>query len=224
MEFDTGSGGRGSGDGEGDSRSSGIAGSPEGGYELSDPVNSFVATIRELVTQPAGFFRSLNNRDALRNPIAFAMICVFIGAFLGGLLAILAAAVGLGQQTVGGAIGGFVAGIILAPLLAPIGLFIGAGISHLFVMLFVRPSNAGFWSTFRVVSYVSATSLVNWVPIIGGLVALVWGLILSVLGIREMHSTTTGRAALVILVPAAIVIALLALVAFSVLVAILAGR
>lgn len=115
------------------------------------------------------------------------------------------------------------AGLIFAPLLTPVGLLIGAGIAHLFVMLFVRPSNAGYWATFRVFCYGSVTSLVSWVPAIGGLVALVWGVVLSILGIRELHSTTTGRAALVVLVPFAIVILLVSLIAFSVLVAILAG-
>lgn len=43
-------------------------------------------------------------------------------------------------------------------------------------------------------------ALVNWIPVVGGLVAL-YGLYLAVVGIREMHSTTTGRAALVVLLP-----------------------
>lgn len=220
MEFDTDTGRQ---EAQGSPQGSG-AGGTGGGYNLSDPVDSFLATVRGIVTQPVGFFRSLALRDALSNPIVFAMICAFIGAFLGGIIAILAAAVGIGQQGLGGAIGGFIGGIILGPILMPVALFIGAGISHLFVMLFVRPRNAGFWATFRVVSYVSVTSLVSWVPIIGGLVALVWGVVLSIFGIREVHGTTTGRAVLVVLVPVAIVFLLLALVAASVLVAVFAGR
>lgn len=221
MEFNTGTGRE---EAEGSPRGSGVGGGHGGGgYDLSDPVHSFLATVRGLVTQPAEFFRSVTLRGGLLNPIVFAMICAFIGAFLGGIIAILAAVGGLGEQTLGGAIGGFVGAIILTPILTPVFLFIGAGIAHLFVMLFVRPGNSGFWATFRVVSYLSATSLVSWVPILGGLVAAVWGVILSILGIREMHSTTTGRAALVVLVPVAIVLLLVGLVAFSVLVAIFAG-
>lgn len=221
MEFDTGAGREGS---EDSPRGSGLDGGARGGgYDLSDPVNSFVATVREIVTQPVGFFRSVTLRDRLMNPIAFAMICAFIGAFLGGVLSVLAAVVGIGDTGIGGALGGFVAGIILAPLLTPVGLLIGAGISHLFVMLFVRPSNAGYWATFRVFCYVAATSLVSWIPVLGGLVALVWGIVLPIFGIREMHATTTGRAALVVLIPVAIVILLVALVAFSVLMAFLIG-
>jgi len=193
------------------------------GYDLSDPVQSFVTTVRHVVLQPVEFFRGVGLRDSLLNPVVFAAICAAIGAFLAGVISVLAAIVGLGEQGVGGAIGGLIGAVIVTPILTPIGLFIGAGISHLFVMLFVRPSNSGFWATFRVVSYVSVISLISWVPIIGGLVSLVWGMALSIFGIRELHSTTTGRAAAVVLVPVAIVLALVALVAFSVLIAFLIG-
>ena len=100
---------------------------------------------------------------------------------------------------------------ILTPIGATIGLFILAGIAHLLVMLFVGSENSGFESTFRVVSYVSVTNLVNWIPFIGGLLAL-YGLYLAVVGLREMHSTTTGRAALVVLVPIGLILVVVLLV------------
>jgi hypothetical protein len=83
---------------------------------------------------------------------------------------------------------------------------------YLLVMLFVGSQNSGFESTFRVVSYVSVTNLVNWIPFIGGLLAL-YGLYLAVVGIREMHSTTTGRAAIVVLLPIGLILVVVLLVA-----------
>ena len=77
-------------------------------------------------------------------------------------------------------------------------------------MLFVGAANSGYEATFRVVCYVSVTSLVNWIPLIGGLLAL-YGLYLGVVGIREVHATTTGRAALVVLLPIGFIL-LLALI------------
>jgi hypothetical protein len=56
-----------------------------------------------------------------------------------------------------------------------------------------------------VASYTQVTSLINWIPIVGPLLAL-YGLYLSIVGIREMHNTTTGKAALVILIPFAVVL------------------
>jgi hypothetical protein len=59
--------------------------------------------------------------------------------------------------------------VILSPIGAAIGLFVFAAIAHLLVMLFVGGANSGYEATLRVVCYVSVTSLVNWIPVIGGL-------------------------------------------------------
>jgi hypothetical protein len=102
--------------------------------------------------------------------------------------------------------GWFLASIIVALILAGIGLFIGAGILHLLVMLIVESRNAGFEATFRVVTYSAVTSLLSWVPFIGGILSL-YGVYLSIVGMREINNTT-GKAALVVLIPAAIIILL----------------
>jgi hypothetical protein len=71
--------------------------------------------------------------------------------------------------------------------------------------------NSGFRATFRVASYATVVNLVGWIPIIGSLVALVYGIYLSTLGIREMHETTTGKAVLIVLLPVGVIV-LIALV------------
>jgi hypothetical protein len=113
--------------------------------------------------------------------------------------------------------------VIGAPIGAAIVLFIWSGLLHLLVMLLVKPSNAGFEATFRVNSYTSTVQLVSWIPIIGWLIALVWGIVLSILGIREVHSTTTGTAALVVLIPAVVVFGGLALIVGAALFAVFLG-
>ena len=80
-----------------------------------------------------------------------------------------------------------------------------AAIQQLLVRLIVGESNSGFGATFRVASYTQVTSLVNWIPIVGPVVAL-YGLYLSVIGLREVPATTTGKAALVVLIPFAVVL------------------
>jgi hypothetical protein len=103
--------------------------------------------------------------------------------------------------------GWFLASIIVALILAGIGLFIGAGILHLLVMLIVGSRNAGFEATFRVVTYSAVTSLLSWVPFIGGILSL-YGVYLSIVGIREINNNTTGKAAFVVLISATIIILL----------------
>jgi hypothetical protein len=192
---------------------------PRGDYDLSNPVGSFTDVVRRVVTQPAEFFSSMPKRGNFVAPLIFALICIEISTILGGLLRLALrteAAGGVRFEGVGRyGIGAFIADVILTPIGGAISLFVLAAIAHLFVMLFVGDGNSGFESTFRVVSYVSVTNLVNWIPFIGGLVAL-YGLYLAVVGIREMHSTTTGRAALVVLLPIG---ALLLLVLIFVLIA-----
>ena len=187
------------------------AGSPGGDYDLSNPVGSFTDVVRRVVTSPTEFFAAIPRRGNLLAPLVFALICLEISTILGGLLRLA-----LGSEAAGGVrfegagrygFGEFVANVILAPIGGAIGLFILAAIVHLFVMLFVGDANSGYSSTFRVISYVSVTNLVNWIPIVGGLLAL-YGLYLAVVGIREMHSTTTGRAALVVLLPIGVLLVL----------------
>jgi hypothetical protein len=201
MEFETGgrpdpAGSGGSGGGTG-TRPPGTSASGGGEFDYRDPVQSFIRTVRNVVTAPAGFFRGLIGHSDLVNPLIFAIICYEVAAILGGLLAL----VGVGGER---GFGSFLVSLILAPVFAAIGLFIGAGILHLLVMLIVGSRNAGFAGTFRVSAYSSVTSLVSWIPVIG-LIASLYGIYLAIVGVREVHNTSTGKAALVVLIPAAVV-------------------
>ena len=64
---------------------------------------------------------------------------------------------------------------------------------------------------FRVSAYSSVTSLVSWIPVIGWIASL-YGIYLAIMGIREVHNTSTGRAAIVVLIPAAVVILLVLII------------
>jgi hypothetical protein len=190
-------------------------GSPGGEFNLQDPINSFVDTVRAVVLDPVGFFRGIARRGDFVNPLIFAVICALISALLGGLINLLLsplfASPGDTGEALAGGVVGFVGNLILAPIFVVIVLFIGAAITHLLVMLLVRPQNAGFEATFRVGAYSQVTQLVSWIPIIGVIIAVVWTAILSIFGIREVHSTTTGKAALVVLIPVAVILLLVIL-------------
>ena len=193
----------------------GAGGSPGGEFNLQDPINSFVDTVRAVVLDPVGFFRGIARRGDFVNPLIFAVICALISALLGGLINLLLsplfASPGDTGEALAGGVVGFVGNLILAPIFVVIVLFIGAAITHLLVMLLVRPQNAGFEATFRVGAYSQVTQLVSWIPIIGVIIAVVWTAILSIFGIREVHSTTTGKAALVVLIPVAVILLLVIL-------------
>jgi hypothetical protein len=191
-----------------------------GEFNLQDPIGSFISTVRSVLLNPVGFFRGIARRGDFVNPLVFALICALISGILGGIISFVFL-LALGQDF-GGAFGGLILDIIRTLILAAIYLFIGAGITHLLVMLFVKPANAGFEATFRVASYVQVAQLISWIPIIGWIVAPVYAVVLAILGIREMHTTTTGTAALVVLIPVAIAILLLLLL-FAIVAALVGG-
>jgi hypothetical protein len=204
MDFNTGTGGTGGSGGSPSEpsspppRTSGVAAGGEFNYQ--DPVQSFISTVQRVVLQPVDFFRGVPRRGDFINPLIFAIICYEIYAIVGALLRLI----GIGTDV---GFGGFIAAIVLAPIYAAIGLFIGAGILHLLVMLIVGSGNSGYEATFRVGAYAAVTSLVSWIPFIGWIASL-YGIYLAIVGVREVHATTTGKAALVVLIPAAVVILL----------------
>ena len=181
-------------------------------YDLSNPVESFADVVRRVVLQPVGFFAGLPRRGSLLNPLVFALICTEIAAIVGGILSLA----GVGGAFVTGygfqvpenqGLGEFIGSVVFAPVGSAIGVFVVAGIAHLLVRLVVGANNAGFGATFRVAAYTSVTSLVSWVPFVGGLLAL-YGIYLSVVGIREMHNTTTGKALVVVVLPVILIVVL----------------
>ena len=181
-------------------------------FDHSNPANSFVDVARRVILQPVRFFGGLPRDQNLLNPLVFALVCVVVSALLSGLLVLLGVQQNPGfnpnpQNAIPSTFAptSALASILLAPILGAIGIFVAAAIQQLLVRLVVGENNQGFASTFKVVSYTQVTALVNWVPIIGPLVAL-YGLYLSIMGIREVHGTTTGKAALVVLIPFLVVL------------------
>jgi hypothetical protein len=139
-------------------------------------------------------------------------VCIVVSAILSGLLVLLGVQQNPGfnpnpQNAIPSTFAptSALASILFAPIGGAIGIFVAAAIQQLLVRLVVGENNQGFASTFKVASYTQVTALVNWVPVIGPLIAL-YGLYLSVVGIREIHGTTTGKAALVVLIPFLVVL------------------
>jgi len=192
----------------------GVGRSSGGDYDLSDPVGSFVDVVRRVVLQPAAFFAGLPRQGSLLNPLVFALICTEISVILVGLLTFVDVPGGalwlFGTEGDQGFLA-FVGGLVIAPVAAAVGVFLTALVTHLLVVLVVGSGHSGFGATFRIVSYSSVTGLVGWIPFVGWIFSL-YRLYLATVGIREMHGTSTGRALLVVLLPAILVLALVVVV------------
>jgi hypothetical protein len=186
-----------------------------GDYNLHDPVNSFVDAVRRIVFQPTAFFAGLPRQGNLLNPLVFALICIEISVILVGLLTFVDVPGGItwlfGVREDQGFLA-FLGGLVIAPLAGTVGIFLTALVTHLLVVLVVGSGHSGFGSTFRIVAYSSVTGLVGWIPFVGWLASL-YRLYLATVGIREMHATTTGRALLVVLLPAILILVLVVVLA-----------
>jgi hypothetical protein len=85
-----------------------------------------------------------------------------------------------------------------------------------------RDSDTGFEGTLRSLAWSSTAQLGQLVPFAGGLIALVWGIVLQTLSLATFHRTTQGKALAAVLTPILLCCVCIALFAAS-LVALVAG-
>ncbi len=124
--------------------------------------------------------------------VAFSVICRFYGAFLppnalpiAGMGPLLAVGVFI-VVLVGGIIGVFIDGLWL----------------HIWVYLVGGRNGVG--QTIKAVMYGATPSyLLGWIPIVN-CIALVWTLIVGIIGIRQLHELSTGKAVLAVIIAIAI--------------------
>jgi hypothetical protein len=161
--------------------------------------------------RPTQFFRSLPPEGPtpppplgpIGSPILYAILVGVPSLIVGLFWQFLASSVGIIEGNGSEAIFelGFVVLLAcLAPVMIPIGIFIWSAILHLFLML-LGGANASFLATFRTVAYASSPQVFEIIPLCGGLISWIWGLVISVIGLREVHRTTTGRAMGAVLLP-----------------------
>jgi hypothetical protein len=93
---------------------------------------------------------------------------------------------------------------LFTALFYPLGLIVYTAILHLFCMLF-GVAKHGYYATFRVVAYSSATNVFSLFPCVGFLAGL-YGVVLIILGLASVQESTLGRAAAAVLVPLLLVI------------------
>jgi hypothetical protein len=79
-------------------------------------------------------------------------------------------------------------------------ILVGSAITHLCLMI-VRGNKRGFKATFRTISYSYSARLFDIVPVIGSLIGSIYMLILIIIGVREGHDISTGKAVLAVFLP-----------------------
>jgi hypothetical protein len=169
-------------------------------------------TVRLFVGQPQDGFSRMSVAGIGR-PFCYAVIMAWLEAAVGFAYVFwlqtpffLAGFPELRREFAGAAIGAgmtvliAVAVFIMLPVIVAIGLFIHTCILHL-MLLILGEGRSGFETTFRVLCYSHTSDVANVIPLCGGLIALVWFVVLQILGIAEAHRCSQGKAALAVLLP-----------------------
>ena len=167
---------------------------------------AFFQTLKLVLLQPSDAFSAMKPEGGLGEPLLYAVfggsvgfiICLLFGVFMSsfGIMSdrnALAGLTGLGIGTV--------VIIIFVPVFIAIALFIGSGIIHLCLVL-VGGAKRSYETTFRVLCFALGSSYpLMIVPICGGVISGLWGLVVECIGLARAHETTIGRAVLAVLLP-----------------------
>jgi hypothetical protein len=177
-------------------------------------VAAFVETARQVLLEPTAFFSRMPTRGGIGAPLTFGLLTTCLAIVVASLYQLVFSSV-MGSWAAGlsgkdspferllpfvGHGFGFAVQLLVAPVVALVSLFVFSALVHLFLMLF-GGAHEGFEGSFRVLCYSQATQLLQIVPLCGGIVASVWGLVALIIGLSEAHRTGKGTAAAAVLAP-----------------------
>ncbi len=159
----------------------------------------FVEKVKGILTEPSKMFDALKE-ETISEAIKYYAIIAAMYAVMTALLFSMAFGSMFGRFGMmmgAGATGGIVMFMILF-IFGIIGIFVSGAIFHIFVYLV--GGRKGLSQTIKAVMYGSTPALLfGWIPIIG-MIAGIWSLVLEVIGIRQLHEITTGKAILAVVI------------------------
>ena len=171
-------------------------------------IGAFLKTTREALFSPVRFFKKVAGGEGYWTPLIYAMISGIIG--FGGT--ILWQWFFFSHWFPVGRISDLSPSIyfiitVTLPVIVAFTLLIESWITHVCLMI-VGGNRKGFQATFRAISYSFSGYLLGIVPFIGSPLGGIYVLVLTIIGVREGHDISTGRAVLAIFLPVIIAICL----------------
>lgn len=183
----------------------------------ADPVNmdepeyftGLWRTFKGVLFSPADFFSGLGD-DVLRDSFLFGMLLGSVGAMFGLFWQFLSASGDVSyitrifpESVSTNSI--FLGLIIVAPILVFINVIIVTCVLHASLFI-LQGTSKGFEGTLKVMLYSNATSIFSLIPVLGGLIGFIWSAVVIVIGLREVHHTSTLKAFLALLLPVLLLI------------------
>jgi hypothetical protein len=174
---------------------------------------AFLRTTRDSLFSPTQFFRKVAKGEGYWSPLIYGVICGIIGFGIAILWQWLLVSRFIRIPTISFIPYSFILLIITftLPFVMALSILIGSAVTH-FCLMIVGGNRNGFQPTFRAISYSWSGNLFEIVPFIGSAVGGIYTLILTIIGVREVHGISTGKAVLAVLLPL-IVIGLLIIAA-----------
>jgi hypothetical protein len=162
---------------------------------LLEPSKTFDATKGENLSEAIKYYAAI----AAIYSALFAVLLAFVLTFVGTLFGSMMGRQNLGMLMGAGASGVAIIFFVLFMIFAIVGAFVGGAILHIFV--YIVGGRKGIAQTIKAVMYGSTPQLLlGWIPIIG-IIAAIWSLVVEIIGIRQLHELTTGKAVLAVLIP-----------------------
>jgi hypothetical protein len=176
-------------------------------------IKALVQTWKEVLLNPATTFSHMKTTGGFTSPLLFNVVMVIVWAvfmliyhfvFTGSFAAMAgssqtdssaAAALGVGTS----AVSVILIFIVAIPLIVAMN-FVSAGITHLCLSLF-KGTSKSYEATYRVVAYSYSAWIFSILPCIGGILAGVWALFCTIVGLSKVHGTEGWRAAVGVLLP-----------------------
>jgi len=134
----------------------------------------------------------------------FAVIVAVLIAVLFSLFAAMLGMLGVPAMPFGAAMGPLlaVASFIFLLIAGIIAVFISGLWLHIWVYLV--GGRKGIGQTIKAVTYgMTPYCLLGWIPVVG-FIAGIWALIVEIIGVRQLHELSTGKAALAVIIAIAI--------------------
>jgi hypothetical protein len=185
----------------------------------------FIEKVKGFLLEPSKTFDSLKEEPLEEAVKYYAIIATVYSAFLALLLAFAGNLVGtlmgfrfrgfffgnLGMMMgTGAGIGAAIILFVKFMIILIAGAFIGGAILHIFV--YIVGGRRGIAQTIKAGMYGSTPSLLfGWIPIIG-FIAIIWSLVAEIIGVRQLHELTTGKAILAVILPIILTIVLAVIV------------
>lgn len=178
-------------------------------------INQIIEKIRGFLLSPVETFQKSRD-DEVVPALAYFIVLLVINGILWALVmasrvmihpVLAVTRYGLGTNPVLV----FITGLILVIVLELFFILIFGLWLHLFA--YITGARKGIMQTEKAVIYGSTPLLLlGWIPVIGSFIGGIWTIILTIIGLREMHGITTGKAVIAYVLSFAIIIIILVLI------------